>query len=112
MSPPLTTDELLVAEPPGAWRAAGFQVEDDLCIVGDVGLRFGNFGRGIVGWSVRGAATLELDGIPTTASENPPRAMRSIRNVQRNIAASHAGPLSPDERERLRAHRWVRNFYE
>ena len=38
--------------------------------------------------------------------------MRSIRNVQRNIAASDAGTLSPDERERLRAHRWVRNFYE
>jgi aryl-alcohol dehydrogenase-like predicted oxidoreductase len=38
--------------------------------------------------------------------------MRSIRNVERNIAASEAGPLSPDERERLRAHRWVRNFYE
>jgi aryl-alcohol dehydrogenase-like predicted oxidoreductase len=38
--------------------------------------------------------------------------MRSIRNVQRNIAASDAGPLSPAERERLRAHRWVRNFYE
>jgi aryl-alcohol dehydrogenase-like predicted oxidoreductase len=38
--------------------------------------------------------------------------MRSIRNVQRNIAASDAGPLSADERERLRAHRWVRNFYE
>jgi aryl-alcohol dehydrogenase-like predicted oxidoreductase len=38
--------------------------------------------------------------------------MRSIRNVQRNIAASDAGPLSDDGRERLRAHRWVRNFYE
>jgi aryl-alcohol dehydrogenase-like predicted oxidoreductase len=38
--------------------------------------------------------------------------MRSIRNVERNIAASEAGPLSPDQRERLRAHRWVRNFYE
>jgi aryl-alcohol dehydrogenase-like predicted oxidoreductase len=38
--------------------------------------------------------------------------MRSIRNVERNIAASDAGSLSPDERERLRAHRWVRNFYE
>jgi len=38
--------------------------------------------------------------------------MRSIRNVQRNTAASDAGPFSEDERERLRAHRWVRNFYE
>jgi aryl-alcohol dehydrogenase-like predicted oxidoreductase len=38
--------------------------------------------------------------------------MRSIRNVERNIAASDAGPFSSDERERLRTHRWVRNFYE
>jgi aryl-alcohol dehydrogenase-like predicted oxidoreductase len=38
--------------------------------------------------------------------------MRSLRNVERNIAASDAGPLSADERERLRAHRWVRNFYD
>jgi aryl-alcohol dehydrogenase-like predicted oxidoreductase len=38
--------------------------------------------------------------------------MRSIRNVERNIAASDAGPLSEDERGRLRAHRWVRNFYD
>jgi aryl-alcohol dehydrogenase-like predicted oxidoreductase len=38
--------------------------------------------------------------------------MRSIRNVERNVAASDAGALSPDELERLRAHRWVRNFYE
>jgi aryl-alcohol dehydrogenase-like predicted oxidoreductase len=38
--------------------------------------------------------------------------MRSIRNVERNVAASDAGPLSEQERERLRPHRWVRNFYE
>ena len=38
--------------------------------------------------------------------------MRSLRNVQRNIAASDAGPLQAEQRERLRAHRWVRNFYE
>ena len=38
--------------------------------------------------------------------------MRSLRNVQRNIAASDAGQLPAEQRERLRAHRWVRNFYE
>jgi aryl-alcohol dehydrogenase-like predicted oxidoreductase len=38
--------------------------------------------------------------------------MRSLRNVERNIAASDAGPLPEGERARLRAHRWVRNFYE
>jgi hypothetical protein len=38
--------------------------------------------------------------------------MRSLRNVERNIAASDAGGLPADQRERLRAHRWVRNFYD
>jgi aryl-alcohol dehydrogenase-like predicted oxidoreductase len=38
--------------------------------------------------------------------------MRSLRNVERNVAASDAGALADEQRERLRAHRWVRNFYE
>ena len=38
--------------------------------------------------------------------------MRSLRNVERNVAASDAGALADEQRQRLRAHRWVRNFYE
>jgi aryl-alcohol dehydrogenase-like predicted oxidoreductase len=38
--------------------------------------------------------------------------MRSLRNVERNVAASDAGALADEQRELLRAHRWVRNFYE
>lgn len=34
--------------------------------------------------------------------------MRKIKNVRANVAASDAGPLSPELKERLRAHRWVR----
>jgi aryl-alcohol dehydrogenase-like predicted oxidoreductase len=37
--------------------------------------------------------------------------MRSLRNVERNVAVSDGRPLSDEQRERLRAHRWVRNFY-
>jgi aryl-alcohol dehydrogenase-like predicted oxidoreductase len=37
--------------------------------------------------------------------------MRSLRNVERNVEASDAGALADEQRERLRAHRWVRNFY-
>jgi aryl-alcohol dehydrogenase-like predicted oxidoreductase len=38
--------------------------------------------------------------------------MRSVRNVEANVAAVGLGPL-PDEQVRLlRAHRWVRNFYQ
>jgi catechol 2,3-dioxygenase-like lactoylglutathione lyase family enzyme len=76
MSPPPTIDELLIADPPDSWREAGFEVEGDLCVVGTVRLRLGDagLGRGIVGWSVRGASTFDLDGLATTASENPPPA--------------------------------------
>jgi hypothetical protein len=73
MSPQPTVDELVIADPPDAWRAAGFRVDGDVCQVGAVRLRLEGpgRGRGIVGWSVRGAS-LELDGLPTTASERPP----------------------------------------
>jgi aryl-alcohol dehydrogenase-like predicted oxidoreductase len=37
--------------------------------------------------------------------------MRSVRNVERNVAAAEAGPLSAEQIEVLRKHRWVRDFY-
>jgi aryl-alcohol dehydrogenase-like predicted oxidoreductase len=38
--------------------------------------------------------------------------MRSLRNVERNVAVSDGQGLPDDQREKLRAHRWVRNFYD
>ena len=38
--------------------------------------------------------------------------MRSARNAERNAAVSDGRGLPGDRHERLRAHRWVRNFYE
>jgi hypothetical protein len=71
-----TVDELAIADAPAAWRTAGFSVTGDRCEVGSVRLRLEGPGRerGIVGWSVRGATSLELDGLPTAASERPPPA--------------------------------------
>jgi hypothetical protein len=71
-----TIDELLIADEPAPWRAAGFEVDGEGCEVGSVRLRFAGRGerRGIVQWSVRGAASLDLDGLPTVASERPPAA--------------------------------------
>jgi aryl-alcohol dehydrogenase-like predicted oxidoreductase len=37
--------------------------------------------------------------------------MRSVRNVAANVAASDAGPLSPEMTAKLRPHRWVRNYW-
>ena len=38
--------------------------------------------------------------------------MRSLRNVERNMAVGDGRGLPAEDVERLRAHRWVRNFYE
>jgi aryl-alcohol dehydrogenase-like predicted oxidoreductase len=37
--------------------------------------------------------------------------MRNVRHVAANVAASDAGPLPPETLQKLRAHRWVRNFW-
>ena len=37
--------------------------------------------------------------------------MRSVRNVERNMAVGDGEGLPEDQVQRLKAHRWVRNFY-
>lgn len=66
-----TIDELTVADVPGAWSALGFEVDGDTCVVGDVRIRLAGSdgGRGLIGWSLRGIAITELDGLSTARSE-------------------------------------------
>lgn len=60
-------EELTVADEAAAWAALGFAVDGDACWIGDVRLRFAGreAGRGIVGWTLCGAASAELDGLAT-----------------------------------------------
>ena len=37
--------------------------------------------------------------------------MRSVRNVERNMAVADGKGLPEDQAQKLKAHRWVRNFY-
>ncbi len=63
-------DELAVADAADAWRACGFAVEGDTCVVGEVRIRFApGKGRGLSGWSLRGLESTELDGLVTTRSD-------------------------------------------
>jgi catechol 2,3-dioxygenase-like lactoylglutathione lyase family enzyme len=73
--PAPTIDELLVGDDPERWAGLGFAVADGCCPIGGVRLRFlaGAGERGIRGWTLRDLAATELDGLPTTASEQPPR---------------------------------------
>jgi Glyoxalase-like domain len=97
MAPQPTIDELHIADEPDAWRAAGFAVEGDLCEVGTVRLRLvgSGRGRGIVSWSVRGAGSLELDGLPTTASESAPPT-HAGKHPNGVVAIDHVVVLTPD----------------
>jgi catechol 2,3-dioxygenase-like lactoylglutathione lyase family enzyme len=64
----VSIEELVLADEPRRWAGLGFAVEDDAVQLGAVRLRLAgeNAGRGILGWSLRGIASTELDGMPTT----------------------------------------------
>lgn len=70
----VTLDELTVADGAQAWRDCGFEVEGDVCVVGDARIRLApkEERSGLTGWSLRGIASLDLDGLPTTRSDRPP----------------------------------------
>ena len=76
----VTIDEILVGDPPEAWEAAGYAVDDDgSCRIGHVRVRLvgRDGGKRILGWSLRGAPAARLadgtlDGIPTTAADAAP----------------------------------------
>ena len=72
----MTIDELAVADQPERWTAASFAVRDSCSQLGSVRLRLAGpqreAGAGILGWSRRGIASVELDGLPTTRSQSPP----------------------------------------
>lgn len=37
--------------------------------------------------------------------------MRCVRNVERNVAVADGEGLAEEQVQKLKAHRWVRNFY-
>lgn len=90
-----TIDELVIADEPDAWAAVGFAVRDDVCAVGTIRLRLTGRGprRGIVSWSIRDAATTDLDGLDTSLSERPPAAGGEHPNGV--TAIDHVVVLSP-----------------
>jgi hypothetical protein len=66
-----TIESITVADPPEAWRDAGFRVDRDVCRVGSIDIRLAGreAGRGLVGWTLRDASATELDGLPTGQAE-------------------------------------------
>jgi hypothetical protein len=106
----VSIDELTLADEPARWRALGFAVAGEQCQLGTVRVRLAGAaaGSGIVGWSLRGLASAELDGLPTQRSERAlpgeppehPNGALALDHVvvfspalDRTIAALHAAGL-------------------
>ena len=96
MSAGPTVDELFVADEPSAWQAVGFRVEGEVCEVGGVRLRLEGRGprRGIVRWSLRGARSLDLDGLDSLTSDEPPAA--GAKHPNGVVSIDHLVVLTPD----------------
>lgn len=96
----VTLAELVVADPPQAWREAGFTVDDDgTCRVGTVRIRLvgREQGEGIVGWVLHGPPEMratDLDGVPTTVSTAAPGEPAAHANGVTHL--DHVVLLSPD----------------
>lgn len=95
----VSIDELVIADAPDAWAAAGFTVDDDgVCRVGSVRLRLVGSaqGKGIVGWSLRGVPEdlTDVDGVVTTVSDAP--LVEPAHHVNGVTHIDHVVLLSPD----------------
>lgn len=96
MSP--TIDELTVADTPDAWRECGFDVDGELCVLGEVRMRLAGAGAGaggLAGWSLRDVDGTELDGLPTEVSESPPPPAAPA-HPNGVTAIDHVVAISPD----------------
>ncbi len=92
-----TLDRLIVADAPAAWRACGFAVEGELCVVGDVRieLKTSEGAKGIRAWSLRDVAATELDGLPTASSDRPPPS-EALTHPNGITALDHVVAISSD----------------
>jgi hypothetical protein len=93
-----TIDELIVADSSEAWEAAGFAVEDGICIVGETRIRLAREeeGRGLAGWALRGIASTELDGLPTTVADRPCAEGPGPPHPNGVTGLDHVVAISPD----------------
>jgi hypothetical protein len=91
-------DEIALSGDPAHWAALGFTVADGAMRLGAVTVRFlaHPTARGMLGWSLGGAAGTELDGLPTTLSTRPAPAGDPGEHANGVSAIDHIVVISPD----------------
>jgi hypothetical protein len=93
---PITISELALADDAERWTALGFAVYGDAATFGAVRIRFAGreAGHGLLGWSLRGISSSDLDGIDTTlaSGEAPPEGAPHPNGV---VRIDHVVAFSP-----------------
>jgi hypothetical protein len=90
-------EALRIGDDPATWAALGFAVERDVCRVGTLPLRLvgRDAGHGLVGWTLSGVASKQLDGLPTTLAEEAPATAPSGDTAAPSASAA-APPAHPN----------------
>lgn len=94
----VTIESITVADPPEAWRDAGFTVEGDSCRVGSIDVRLGgpDAGRGLAGWSLRGIRGTELDGLRTQRAPSDAPGPAGPPHPNGAVRIDHVVAFTPD----------------
>jgi hypothetical protein len=97
----VTIAEIALADDPARWDSLGFAVSGDTVRLGAVRLTLAGVdaGQGILGWSLRGLSSTELDGLPTlshapSSHAEPPEPTTEHSNGI--IAIDHVVAMSPE----------------
>jgi hypothetical protein len=85
-----------LAGPPERWVAFGLSVADEVAQLGDVTLRFGGEGKGLIAWSLRGTGAASLDGIATEWLPNPVVPSAPSEHPLGAVAIDHVVVATPD----------------
>ncbi len=95
--PATTIDEIAIADEPSRWEELGFAVSDNVIQLGAVRIALAgrDAGRGILGWSLRGVSSTDLDGLSTTLSKSSPQTGAS-EHPNGIGAIDHVVAMSPE----------------
>lgn len=93
----VSIEELTLADEAERWAALGFDVDGDVVRLATVDVRMAGrgAGRGLAGWSLAGAATSELDGLPTSIV-TPGSAAYAPEHPNGVVSIDHIVAVSPD----------------
>lgn len=96
--PAVTIDEITVSGDASSWAVLGFGIRDESLMLGSVTIRFTEHEAhgGILGWSLNGVESTELDGLPTARSTRPAPAPDAPEHANSVIAIDHVVAMTPD----------------